>query len=47
MAIYNLDTILKTGVVARNLCGSKTQPPQPGVLTIYVLPATLKEQWEE
>jgi hypothetical protein len=47
MAVYDLDTILKTGVVAPNLCGSKTQSPQPGVLTIYVLPATFREQWEQ
>lgn len=47
MAVYNLDSIITTGVVAPNLCGSKTQFPQPGVLVIYVLPATFKELWEQ
>ncbi len=47
MATYDLNAILKTGVVAKNLCGSETQSPQPGVLTIYVLPATFKELWEQ
>jgi hypothetical protein len=47
IAIYNLDTVLRIGVVAPNLCGSKTQAPEPGVLTIYVIPATFKELWDK
>lgn len=43
---YDLDTILSKGVVAPNLCGKKTQRPEPGVLTIYVLPATFRELWD-
>ena len=42
---YNLDTILATGVVAPNLCSGRTERPEPGVLTIYVIPATFKELW--
>lgn len=44
-ADFDLDVILSTGVVAPNLCGSKTQAPEPGVLTIYIIPATFKELW--
>jgi hypothetical protein len=42
---YDIDTILSTGIVTRNLCSSKIQQPEPGVLTIYVIPETLKELW--
>ena len=42
---YDIDTILSTGIVTRNLCSSQTQQPEPGVLTIYVIPETLKELW--
>jgi hypothetical protein len=42
---YDIDTILSTGIVTRNLCSSKTQQPKPGVLTIYVIPETFKELW--
>ena len=44
---YDIDTILSTGIVTRNLCSSKTQKPEPGVLTIYVIPETLKELWNQ
>ncbi len=44
---YDLDRILKTGIVAPNLCGSKTQAQEPGVLTIYVIPESFKELWDE
>ena len=44
---YDIDTILSTGIVAPNLCGSKTQQPEPGVLTIYVIPDTFKERWND
>ena len=43
---YDIDTILRLGIVAQNLCSAKTQRSEPGVLTIYVLPATFKELWD-
>jgi hypothetical protein len=43
---FDLDTILSTGIVAPNLCSAKTEHPEPGVLTIYVIPATFKELWD-
>jgi hypothetical protein len=43
---YNLDTILSTGIVAHNYCNARTQKPEPGVLTIYVIPESFKELWE-
>lgn len=43
---YDLDLILTKGFVASNLCSTKTQAPEPGVLTIYVIPATFKELWD-
>jgi hypothetical protein len=43
---FDLDTILSTGIVATNLCSTKTQHPEPGVLVIYVIPATFKELWD-
>gem|GEM_PF-4058331 len=43
---YNLDTILSTGIVAHNDCNSRTQSPEPRVLTIYVIPASFKEIWD-
>jgi len=43
--VYDLNIILKTGIVAQNNCSAKTQKPEPGVLTIYVIPLTLKELW--
>jgi hypothetical protein len=42
---FDLDTILSTGIVAPNLCSTKTQHPEPGVLTIYVIPAPFRELW--
>jgi hypothetical protein len=42
---FDIDTILSTGIVAPNLCGTQTQHPEPGVLVIYVIPATFKELW--
>ena len=42
---YDTDLILTKGIVAPNLCSDKTQAPEPGVLTIYVIPATSKELW--
>jgi hypothetical protein len=45
IGFYDLDMILSKGVVATNLCSAKTQKPEPGVLTIYVIPATFKEIW--
>ncbi len=44
--VYDIDKVLREGVVAPNLCSAKTQQPEPGVLTIYVLPATFKELWD-
>ncbi len=44
---YDIDTILSRGIVTRNLCSNKTQQPEPGVLTIYVIPETLKELWND
>ena len=43
---FDLDVILSKGIVAPNLCSSKTAQPEPGVLTIFVLPATFKELWD-
>ncbi len=43
---FDLDTILSTGIVAPNMCSTKTQQPEPGVLVIYVIPATFKELWD-
>ncbi len=43
--VYDLNMILKTGIVTPNHCSAKTQKPEPGVLTIYVIPLTLKELW--
>lgn len=45
MPFYDIDQILSTGIVTPNICGQKTQQPKPGVLTIYVLPESLKEMW--
>ncbi len=45
-AVYDLDTILSKGIVATNFCGKKTQRPEPGVLTIYVLPESFRELWD-
>jgi hypothetical protein len=45
MPFYDIDKILSTGIVTANLCGAKTKQPRPGVLTIYVIPATFKELW--
>ncbi|MBB5061537.1 hypothetical protein HDF16_006273 [Granulicella aggregans] len=42
---FDLDLVLSKGVVAPNLCSSKTQKPEPGVITLYVLPETIKELW--
>jgi hypothetical protein len=42
---YNIDAMLRIGAVAPNLCGAKTTAPSPGVLTIYVIPETFKELW--
>ena len=44
---YNIDEILRTGIVAPNLCGSKAERPTPGVLTIYVIPESFKRIWYE
>jgi hypothetical protein len=46
MPFYDVDQVLRTGIVTTNLCGPKTQQPRPGVLTIYVLPESLKEVWD-
>jgi len=40
---YDTDRILSTGIVTRNFCSGKTQRPEPGVLTIYVIPESFKE----
>ena len=45
--VYDIDRVLSTGIVTRNLCSSKTQRPEPGVLTIYVIPETFKELWND
>jgi hypothetical protein len=44
--VYDLDKILSTGIVAHNYCNARSQKPEPGVLTIYVIPATFKELWD-
>jgi len=44
---YSLTDILKTGVVSPNYCGSSKTQPKPGVLVIYVTPATFRELWDE
>jgi len=44
---FNLEEVLSTGVVAPNLCSPKRLRPEPGVLTIYVIPATFRELWNE
>jgi hypothetical protein len=44
---YSLDTILSEGIVAPNFCTSRTQRPEPGVLTIYVIPENFKDLWDE
>jgi hypothetical protein len=44
---YDIDEILHSGIVAPNLCGSKAERPTPGVLTIYVIPETSKQIWNE
>ncbi len=46
-ADFDLDLILSKGVVAPNLCSSKTQTPKPGVLTIFVIPESFKDNWNE
>ncbi len=46
-ADFDLDLVLSKGVVAPNLCSSKTRSPEPGVLTIWVIPASFKELWDE
>lgn len=43
---YDIDSILTTGIVAPNLCSPETQRPEPGVLTIYVIPETFKQLWD-
>ena len=42
---YDIDSILATGIVASNLCSARIQQPEPGVLTIYVIPETFKQLW--
>jgi len=42
---YNIDEILRAGIVTPNLCGAKTEAPAPGILTIYVIPETFRELW--
>lgn len=43
IADLDLDLALAKGFVGRNFCGSKSQAPEPGVITLYVLPETSKE----
>jgi hypothetical protein len=43
---YDMDVVLTKGLVAQNLCSSKTQKPEPGVLTIYVISPTFQELWD-
>jgi hypothetical protein len=43
---FDLNTILSTGIVAPNMCSTKAQHPEPGVLMIYVIPASFKELWD-
>jgi hypothetical protein len=47
MPVDNIDQILSSGIVTSNLCGQKTQRPRPGVLSIDVLPESLKELWDD
>ena len=44
-ADFDLDLVLSKGVVVPNLCSSKTQTPEPGVLTLWVIPTTFKDLW--
>jgi hypothetical protein len=37
---YAIDTILKTGITAGNLCSSASPAPKPGVLLLYEIPRT-------
>ena len=37
---YSIDTILKTGITAGNLCSSASPAPKPGVLLLYEIPKT-------
>jgi hypothetical protein len=46
-ADFDLDLVLSKGVVTPNLCSSKTQTPEPGVITMWVIPTTFKELWNE
>ena len=46
IGVFDVDTILSSGIVAPNLCSAKTKRPEAGVLTIYVIPATFKELWD-
>lgn len=42
---YSIEQILNTGVVSDNFCSEKRAKPRPGVLVIYVIPATFMELW--
>ena len=43
---YSIEEILKKGVVSENYCGSR-RAAKPGILVIYVIPATYRELWNE
>jgi hypothetical protein len=44
---YSIEEILKSGIVSKNFCGKYHAQPRPGLLAIYVVPATFKELWYE
>jgi hypothetical protein len=43
---YSIPEIETKGIVSPNLCGTKRRKPAPGILSIYVIPATFKELWD-
>ncbi len=41
---YSTDEWVRTGIVTANTCGKPTAKPEPGTLTIFVRPLTLREK---
>jgi hypothetical protein len=44
---YSIEEITTKGVVSENYCSAAKRPAKPGVLMIYVVPASLRELWYE